>query len=208
MHTAKLVEAYQKESQDRAEVFEQGSLVAIVVADGAGGTGGGAAAADYMVNRVGEAVGEEPNLLDSRFWCGLLTEADAGLNADSQAGETTAVIAVCSSARIAGASVGDSGCWLLTSQTMYDLTERQQRKPLLGSGSATPTPFETPFTGGTLLVASDGLLKYTSMEKIRPFAIEGPLNDAVSGLVDLVRLRSGALQDEVAIVLCRKETAV
>lgn len=56
---------------------------------------------------------------------------------------------------------------------------------------------------GTLLLATDGLLKYASAKSICDTA-RGPDLDAVPcRLVELVRLRSGGLQDDVGIIACR-----
>jgi hypothetical protein len=54
--TAKLVVPSTGVGQDRAEVFEMADGLAIVVADGAGGMGGGAKAADHVVGAVRKAV--------------------------------------------------------------------------------------------------------------------------------------------------------
>ena len=55
-----------------------------------------------------------------------------------------------------------------------------------------------------MLVASDGLIKYASQTSIARIASGVDLVFAARSLVDLVRLRSGALQDDVSIVLCRE----
>jgi hypothetical protein len=57
-----------------------------------------------------------------------------------------------------------------------------------------------------LLVASDGLIKYAKQASIARIASGADLASAARSLVDLVRLRSGQLQDDVSIVLCRKAT--
>lgn len=57
---------------------------------------------------------------------------------------------------------------------------------------------------GTLLVASDGLLRYARRSDVARIASETDLAIAAHALVDLVRLPSGGLQDDVSIVLCRQ----
>jgi serine/threonine protein phosphatase PrpC len=57
-----------------------------------------------------------------------------------------------------------------------------------------------------LLVASDGLIKYASQASIARIASGADLACAASALVDLVRLRSGELQDDISIILCREST--
>jgi hypothetical protein len=59
--------------------------------------------------------------------------------------------------------------------------------------------------GGTVLVASDGFAKYAPSGKVAALATAPDPVRAVEGLIDLVRLRSGSVQDDVAVVLCRAE---
>ena len=68
-----------------------------------------------------------------------------------------------------------------------------------------PVPFSARRFEGTLLLASDGLFNYTSDERISEVAREAEIEPAATHLVELVRLRSGALPDDVSVVLCRLE---
>ena len=54
-----------------------------------------------------------------------------------------------------------------------------------------------------LVVASDGLWNYAPRAAIAELASGDDLDAAVRALVDLVRLPSGELQDDVAIALVR-----
>jgi serine/threonine protein phosphatase PrpC len=76
---------------------------------------------------------------------------------------------------------------------------------LIGSRQAAVATIASEFGTGTLLLASDGLAKYASRTKIAASAIGTDLAESSGRLVDLVRLRSGALQDDVSVVLCRRE---
>jgi hypothetical protein len=58
--------------------------------------------------------------------------------------------------------------------------------------------------GATLLLASDGLLRYGRASDITRIASGPDLDAAARALVELVRLPSGTLQDDVAVVLCRR----
>jgi PPM family protein phosphatase len=113
------------------------------------------------------------------------------------------VVVALSPAGIVGASVGDSGAWLVTPQGSADLTENQRQKPFLGTGAAIPVPFKARRLDGTLLLASDGLFKYADWERIAEIARETDIQQAAGHLVDLVRLRSGSLPDDVSVILCR-----
>src|SRR5664279_2381326 len=63
--------------QDRAAVFTRGDQVLIVLADGAGGSGKGALAAETIVAAVGDAGHED--------WSSLLLELEPGLGGESTA---------------------------------------------------------------------------------------------------------------------------
>lgn len=182
--------------QDRALVFERANGVVIALADGAGGTGNGAVAAQAVIDAVASAA-------DAADLCELLADLDHD-GARLGHGQTTAVILAVKPDGMAGASVGDSGAWLVTDREIVDLTEGQVRKPLVGSGCE-PVAIRAGAIGhGTLLVASDGLLRCGRRQDIACIARGPDLAASARALVDLVRLPTGSLQDDVAIVLCRK----
>jgi serine/threonine protein phosphatase PrpC len=198
---AHAVAAYRPVLEDRALVMERPGSLIVVVADGAGGQPGGAAAAQGVVQRMGAAAAER--LERPADWVALLRAADDALVGDPAAGETTAVALSLSPRGTAGASVGDSAAWIIEDAGCRDLTERQQRKPCVGSGMAAPIPFNSGPLQGTLLVATDGLLKHADPDRIYSIARQTDLEAAAGELVELVRLPSGELWDDVAVVLCR-----
>jgi hypothetical protein len=68
-----------------------------------------------------------------------------------------------------------------------------------------PVSFKNPFPAeSTLLVASDGLLRYANSNVIARIARGRSLAAAANALLELVRLPSGHTQDDVAVVLCRR----
>ena len=169
----------------------------LVLADGAGGTSGGAAAADAVLAHARSA---SPTTSSD---CGrLLGALDQAL---TDIGETTAILLVVSGGQVFGASVGDSAAWLFDPPVALDLTENQTAKPLLGSGRATPVTFGPfPFRGRVVL-GSDGLFKYVRLDRIRDIASTFPLDDVPDQLVAAARLPSGGLQDDIAIIVaCRQ----
>ena len=186
--------------QDRAAVFTlpDDSLV-VALADGAGGTGGGAAAAQSVIDAVGELARDDRHV----GWVEVLTALDHDPSRLGH-GQTTAVVLRIDASGIVGASVGDSGAWILsTGQNIVDLTALQHRKPLLGD-NAIVTPCDSGPPGhSTLLVASDGLLKYVPRSDIARIATGPDLRSAAASLVDRARLPSGGLQDDIAVVLVR-----
>lgn len=200
--TARLLDSYRPRSQDRAELIEHKAGLVAVVADGAGGMTGGSEAADTVVMWVKAFVSRVQNLDEPDQWRELLSKLDAQIACDD--GQTTAVVAAITDTGICGASVGDSAAWVISPSGCDDLTGSQVQKPLLGSGSAKPVSFQKGFLGGTLLVASDGLVKYAPRQKICTLALDANLAGAGRKIIDLARLRSGALQDDVALILCRR----
>ena len=128
-------------SQDRVAVLRRGSIVVGVVADGAGGTSGGAAAATQVIDSVRGVIDRGVDLLDPMEWK-LLLEA-VGLQLENgSVGQTTAAIAATDGDVVAGASVGDSAAWLVGAADHRELTAGQPRKPLLGGGRVEARPLQ------------------------------------------------------------------
>lgn len=186
--------------EDRLAVSRTDNGAIIVVADGAGGVGGAAIAAqfvcDFLVARSAQAIG------DGKFWANALRDADSALAAESHGGLTTAVIVDVRGSSVCGASVGDSAAWAIAESGIIDLTAEQSRKPLVGSGAARPVAFGPSPLNGRLLVATDGIFKYARREVIAACAVKGPLDDAADALLDAVRIGNRRLQDDVALILC------
>jgi len=191
------------ENQDRGLIIHDGQRVVLCVADGAGGRSGGTEAATRAVELVRESV----SLLSNADSCTeTLRKIDAAITADSVAGETTCAVAVVTPEEVFGASVGDSGVWLIPdSGDHLDLTKGQRRKPFIGSGSAWAVSFRGQTQGGSLLLATDGLLKYTSAERIVETCRQHPTDAAAQRLIELVRYPSGALPDDVTLILAKLE---
>jgi serine/threonine protein phosphatase PrpC len=190
-------------AEDRAEVFERGDDLVVVVADGAGGTRGGALASSVLVESA-RFVAENPSLdaHDIHLWTKMLTEADRTLAA-RHAGETTCIVVVVGASRLTGVSVGDSEAWIIRSESIDDLTCRQERHRV-GSGRATAVGFQRGGVDGVLLVATDGLFRYGSAERIAATIRAGDLSRAAERLTTLVRLPSGGFQDDGIVVIASR----
>jgi PPM family protein phosphatase len=184
--------------EDRVLVEHHGSRSLVVVADGAGGMGGGAAAAAMACSIAAQRLRTQATGT-AEDWARCLYEADQAVVRTG--GQCTAVVVEISEGRVFGASVGDSGAWLLTGKAIVDLTKNQHRKPLLGTDEALPMCFGPIELSGRLLIATDGLFKYATESDIAQRAMALSVNDAVDKLLAGVRLLSGALPDDVAIVL-------
>jgi serine/threonine protein phosphatase PrpC len=189
------------ENQDRGLVVCDGPRMVLCIADGAGGRSGGTEAAMMAV----DFVGRNSSLITHAEGCAeLLRQMDAAIAKDTAAGETTCVLAVITPDEIFGASVGDSGAWLIPDrERLVDLTQAQQRKPFVGSGSAWPVPFQLLNPKGSLLLATDGLLKYTSVERIVETCQQNSAEVVAQRLIELVRYPSGRLPDDVTLILAK-----
>jgi hypothetical protein len=83
--------------------------------------------------------------------------------------------------------VGDSEGLLVTSDAVIDLTRGQKRKPLVGSGKSEPHPFFIRRKSGTIVLAMDGVFKYTRATGSR----STPIAELAHLLISAVRLPSG-----------------
>ena len=181
--------------QDRAGAFDLDGGLLLVVADGAGGTSGGAEAAQSVIDAVGELEASDTN------WVSFLGKLDGQLSADASVGETTAVIAFIRDGYVHGASVGDSEAWLVDEGQVAVLTENQRRKPLLGSGLAKPVAFGPLAFVGVLVLGSDGLFKYVDPGKIRRLSAIVPVTEAADALLQAARLPRGSFQDDISVIV-------
>ena len=180
--------------EDRIATLAAADRTVIVVADGAGGVAGGAAAADFICARAAAA--------NAQGWVERLATIDSEMSAAASCGLAAAVVLdVSRDGTVTGASVGDCEAWLFGDGEPRNLTIGQSRKPLLGSGEASPRGFTTKITNGTLVVGTDGLWKYAGRPRIVEAASSRPLDAAAIALVNAARLRNGELQDDVGVVV-------
>ena len=194
-------EGHGADCQDHVALIPVGGGVVAVVADGAGGTAGGAEAAQLVVDRLRQAV-DEGRELNERGLRQLLLEFAVELEGR---GQTTAVVVVIGPHQLVGASVGDSGAWLVEKDSWRDLTVDQPRKPLLGGGLAEPRTFTCDVRDAELLLATDGVFKYAAGETVRTLLRDEAVSavDCCNALIDAARLPNGRLQDDAGVVLVR-----
>lgn len=181
--------------EDRARCVLREPCAALVLADGAGGTGRGRLAADRVSNEVERLLDVDP--ID------LLRELDAELAIAGA--ETTALVARLAAGErldVTGAAVGDSRALALRGTAAVDLTADTRRKPLLGSGRASASRFAAREVD-TLLLGSDGLFTYADEGAIVSSLCE-PTPDCAWQLADRARLPSGRLHDDLSLVLVRR----
>lgn len=194
--TAHLTESYRKDCEDRVAVIQSDERTIIVVADGAGGVGNGGAAAETVIREI---TADHRGITTAEEWETELRQIDCRIGI----GESTAVVADLRADSIVGASVGDSRAWIIREGKLTDLTVNQIRKPLLGSGDARPTRFSHGPLNGTLIVATDGFCNYVKREQLTGMISRTDVLEIPRRCVELVRLPSGDLWDDIGIVACR-----
>lgn len=194
--TTALTVAHRRRGEDRVKVIDFPDGVVIVVADGAGGSGAGDQAAEAVVRELAAAASLDH---DPAAWCALLRQVDQRV----AAGESTAVVVARSARGLVGACVGDSQAWLVADDDLLDLTRDRVRKPLLGSGEAVPVGFAHPPAAGLLLVATDGFCNYVRRDRLMKEILWIDFAVLARTLVEMVRLPSGELWDDVGLVACR-----
>jgi hypothetical protein len=199
--TTSVTVAYRQRCEDRVKVVECDGGVVIAVADGAGGRGAGAEAAETVIREVTAAASLER---DAEGWCEVLRQTDHRIGA----GESTCVVVARSARGIVGAGAGDSRAWLLENDGIIDLTAGQFRKPLLGTGEAQPVGFSHPPSPGLLLACTDGFCNYIRRDTLLREILWIDFAVLACRLVEMVRLPSGELWDDVGIVACRPRRPV
>jgi serine/threonine protein phosphatase PrpC len=190
-------------SEDAVEVIERDGTLVVALADGAGGLRGGATASQAFVDAVRSSVSDPSFPIEETHAWGVLFRAVDATLAKNMVGETTGVVVVVTPTRVLGVSTGDSEAWVVSRDGVDDLTVGQHTRRRLGCGHVSPAAFERHPLDGVLLVASDGLFRHAASEVIARIVRESTLGVAGERLVELVRLRSGKLADDVAIILAQ-----
>lgn len=132
-------------------------------------------------------------------WAEVLRQIDCRISA----GESTAVVVDVRPYGIAGASVGDSEAWIINEGKLVELTVNQNRKPLPGSGAASPVSFTCSPLEGVLLVATDGFWSYVKRDQVPAAIAKSDFFAVPRHCIEMVRLPSGELWDDIAIVAAR-----
>lgn len=184
--------------EDRVRVYDYEDRTVIVVADGAGEIGSGEFAAESVACEVKELLAR---CNSAESWEESLRHLDLKISS----GESTCVVVDLRADRICGASVGDSQAWIIAEGEILELTRHQNRKPLLGSQSAEPVGFDAGPLRGLLVVATDGFCNYVKRNMLLHAIAEWEFVTSARKCVELVRLPTGELWDDVGIVVCRRK---
>jgi serine/threonine protein phosphatase PrpC len=197
IETGQHIIGYRSICQDAAGIFERRESTVLVVADGAGGIEDGEVASRSVIDAVRMACREATAIVD---WTHVLRGADNAI----ASGQSTACVVELTDTALRGASVGDSRVGTLVGDDLEFPSDDQQRKPLLGTGEAMPKPFAMPWSGRPVIVGSDGLWNYIRMDRLLAELrfIDFPV--LAKTLAEMVRLPSGGLADDVAVVCAHR----
>jgi PPM family protein phosphatase len=202
IETAVVVEQASALGQDRAAVDEVRFGSVLVVADGAGGTGGGAEAAEEVVaatRRWAASLHVRPNDQDV---AAHLRAVDRSMASSRHGGQAAVVVVIATPDRLFGASAGDCEAVAFDGDVLDVLRSEQRRKPLIGSGAARVTPFDRIALPRTLVVGSDGVFRYVEPGRVRDLCATDARSDAIArSLVDAARLPNGRLQDDASVIV-------
>jgi serine/threonine protein phosphatase PrpC len=194
------IEQALSQGHDRAEVFEFKYGTGILLADGAGSSKQAYLAAEQFISLAKDSLLNQPFSDDPLWLEQIFRQIDIQIAKKCGGNETTGICSVIHNNQILGASVGDSKCWLFNQTYDYELTQLQYRKPLLGTGSAIPVGFGPMELNGSIVVGSDGLFNYISIDNIKAVITQNKTN-LTELLINNVRLPSGQLQDDCSVVI-------
>ena len=145
---------------DHVGIVRRDDGVVLLLADGAGNNSDGGSAAEWFVARLSELAASAKRIPSADLLAQWAQELDAEWFATGRRGESTLVMASLADGKVQGASVGDSGAWLVHSGFHHELTAEQRRRPLLGQNRASVVPFGPVPFHGVVLLASVVLIKY------------------------------------------------
>lgn len=202
LESAMRIEASGSVCCDRAEIYDFGEVKLFLLADGAGGFGGGREAADLFVEKMDKYLEDTEHFLEPRYWEAALRDIDQAMLLDNAAGETTGIVIAVKDKLICGASTGNSQAWLFNpSGRKYAEITCNQQKYRLGNGRAVPSGFGPLPFGGTLVTASDGLFNYIKMEEISKIVQNQDLEYITQKLISHVRLPTAKLHDDISVIV-------
>ncbi len=194
-----------RENQDQIEIRRIGNVRLIALTDGAGGQAGGALAARIAIQTALEYLETARNPFNSDELRTAISLADEAVEAHADAGFSTLIILACDEKRVAGASVGDSMALHIGPRGEMELSDKQRRRPPLGSGGCLGTPFEYDVRDDeqTLLI-SDGVFGYVALETLAQTCRESSDLEVMARLLELQkRSANGDLFDDWSAILTR-----
>lgn len=173
--------------EDRVAYVARRDALTLLIADGAGNSGRGAAAAERAIAAVHDTV--EPASTIVR-----LDRALAELGGEAAVLVAT-IVAHEQKLALQAAAAGDIRAWARIDDAWHELTRSVPRKPLVGSGAR---PYELGALGASaIVVATDGLAALADLPR------DWPPDGRLEVLLDAVRLPGGTLVDDTSVLRAR-----
>lgn len=194
-----------RENQDHIEIRRSASAHLVALADGQGGQAGGALAARLAVTTALDHLEAARDPFDADALRTALALADEAVEAHPDAGFSTLIVLACDQKRIAGASVGDSMALHIGPHDEMELSDKQRRRPPLGSGGCLGTPFQYDVRDDEqTLLMSDGVFGYVGLETLARTCRESSDLEVMPRLLGLQkRSANGDLFDDWSAILIR-----
>lgn len=186
-------------------VRKLGNLTLLALADGQGGSAGGALAARLVTQTVLDVLESTSGVRDVDTLRLAVSVADEAVEAEDEAGYTTLIVIGVEANQVIGASVGDSQIWHIGESGVVELSERQRKNLPLGSGAALGTPFRvTVQEGEQILLMSDGVFRWVCIEDLIQTCRKEDDNSVLACLLAHQQPDSdGCLPDDWSAVLLR-----
>jgi len=181
-------EHYETHPHCRVLAEARGASTVLACLEGAGGRGQ-AEAAERAIQALRQQRLSPELAADPDFWEQQLASIDQLLFASDDCGECSLAVVSVSGGRIAGASAGDCGAWMLAGERCFELTANQARKPRLGSAEARATGFGPFPAGSALLLATHGIARRCALHEIGPWMKAGDIARSREGLAGLAEGR-------------------
>lgn len=182
--------------------LEADTHVVLAIADGNPLKPEPAAAAQMAVEQAMKFAEGNNFPFDAARWVQCITEVDAQVA--TTGGETTLLILATEGEQLAGAASGDTHARQFGPRGSLPVFARAATKNVVGSKQAMIDPISMAYTSPMVIAASRGLWKYARSEKIQQTAGATPPSKLPLTLANMVRLKTGFLNDDTGIFVMLK----
>ncbi len=170
-----------------------------ILADGASGNISPSEPSNSFVNFLSEKL----TFGVPESYVGLIRDGERNFLFEGVYGETTGVVFEINNKKIKGSSVGDSEVWLYREGELTEITEKQNRRPRIGSFGPfdiTPVMFEMELKENDIIIAgTDGLFNFVPSQKIKEI-IESKNFNVINSCMLKEAMVDGKLEDDFTAI--------
>ncbi|MCC6575400.1 MAG: hypothetical protein IT462_16610 [Planctomycetes bacterium] len=178
--------------------LEADTHVVLAIADGSAVKAGTPLASQTAVEMAMKFAEGNTFPFDPARWVKCIQDIDAHI-ADNNRGETTLFILATDGELLAGAACGDTHARQFGPGGVLPVYARPTVKGLIGSKQAIVDPIQLAYTSPVIVAATKGLWRYTKVETVHQTVGATASSKLPSALAGLVRLKTGALNDDTGI---------